>query len=82
MERDLDSIIDRAAAKLGYETIKDGQRETVKKFVKGNDVFVALPTGFGKSFCYAVLRFLLSSTIGWDALLQLQSLFVCLPYCL
>ena len=64
MERDLDSIIDRAAAKLGYETIKDEQRETVKKFVKGNDVFVALPTGFGKSFCYAVLPLVFDDWLG------------------
>ena len=36
-------------------TLKPQQREALLSFVLGKDVFVSLPTGFGKSFCYALL---------------------------
>ena len=35
--------------------MKDKQTEAVKSFVCGNDVFVSLPTGSGKSLCFALL---------------------------
>ncbi len=41
-----------AAAKLGF-TLRGRQKEAVSKFVHGQDVFVSLPTGYGKSVCYA-----------------------------
>ena len=31
------------------------QREAITEFVQGHDVFVCLPTGFGKSLCFALL---------------------------
>ena len=49
------TIISSAAAKLGYSQLKSVQHEVVTKFVSGKDVFVSLPTGSGKSLCYAVL---------------------------
>lgn len=45
----------KAARALGYEKLKKEQLEVVCSFIAGNDVFVALPTGFGKSLCYAIL---------------------------
>ena len=53
----LDSAIDAAAARLGYEEVKPEQREAVRGLVNGRDVFVALPTGFGKSLCHAAIGF-------------------------
>ena len=32
-----------------------GQRRAIHHFVSGREVFVSLPTGYGKSFCYALL---------------------------
>ena len=44
-----------AVLKLGYLNLKEKQHEVILSFVKGNDVFVSLPTGSGKSLCFAVL---------------------------
>ncbi len=44
-----------AAQSLGCDSLKKEQMEVVVKFVTGNDVFAILPTGFGKSLCYACL---------------------------
>ena len=40
---------------FGFEALKEKQRETVLSFLNGNDVFVSLPTGYGKSLIYGVL---------------------------
>ena len=41
--------------KLGYHKLKGKQEEVILAFVNSKDVFVSLPTGSGKSLCYAVL---------------------------
>ena len=38
-------------------TLKDEQTACVKAIYEGKDVFLWLPTGFGKSMCYEVLPF-------------------------
>ena len=43
-----------AAESVGYK-LKAEQKSVVSAFVGGRDVFVALPTGFGKSICYGCL---------------------------
>ena len=43
------------ALQVGCKKLKHTQNEVVKEFVSGRDVFVSLPTGSGKSLCYAVL---------------------------
>ena len=37
--------------------LKPQQQESVKSVYEGKDVFLWLPTGFGKSLCYEVLPF-------------------------
>ena len=35
--------------------VKDKQMDAIVSFMLGNDVFVSLPTGYGKSLIYAML---------------------------
>ena len=44
-----------AAASLGYSSLKPEQLLATSSFLEGNYVFVSLPTGYGKSLCYAAL---------------------------
>ena len=47
-------VISRAASVLGFSCLNDKQKEVISQFVAGNDVFVCLPTGFGKSICLPI----------------------------
>lgn len=53
-----------ASRAMGYERMKSEQLQIVQSFVTGHDVFGVLPTGYGKSLCYACL------TSVFDLLLQ------------
>ena len=44
------------ALSLGYCSLKREQTDIILYFIMGNDVFAVLPTGFGKSLCYACLH--------------------------
>lgn len=48
-------VIDKAAENLGYTQVKELQWKVITEIVNGRDVFAVLPTGFGKSLCYACL---------------------------
>ena len=52
MERVKECVTD-AAKELGYPEMKPEQLEVAASFIEGRDVFSVLPTGFGKSLCYA-----------------------------
>ena len=53
MVDDLRKIVEESFRMMGYEQVKLEQWTAIKAFVSGIDVFVALPTGFGKSLIYA-----------------------------
>ena len=51
----VEEALTRAAADLGYKELFPKQALVIRNFISGNDVFVSLPTGFGKSLCYCIL---------------------------
>lgn len=51
----LSALLQKIACQLGYESLKPEQELAVSYFIGGNDVFVSLPTGYGKSLCFAIL---------------------------
>ena len=55
-----------AAKDLGYPDLKPEQQDVVETFVKGHDVFAVLPTGFGKSLCFACLPISTSFWVVWE----------------
>ena len=50
-----------AFQRLGYDRPTEDQALAVRNFVLGCDVFVMLPTGSGKSLCYASLPYIFDS---------------------
>ena len=57
-----------AVARVGCSSLslKHEQKECIKCIFDGKDVFVWLPTGFGKSICYEVLPFMFDKKVGRD----------------
>jgi len=49
-----EEAITRSAEEIGL-TLKPKQLEAIQKFCSGKDVFVSLPTGYGKSVIYAIM---------------------------
>ena len=52
---EIERAVANAMRRVGLEEIKREQRRVIETFVSGKDVFVSLPTGYGKSFCYGLL---------------------------
>ena len=49
------TAIELATVDLGFRDLKPKQKEAITAFLSGNDVFVSLPTGYGKSVIYGIL---------------------------
>ena len=61
----MDRSISIALQRVGCPAIslKSEQRSCVESLYEGKDVFLWLPTGFGKSLCYEVLPFVLGDKL-------------------
>ena len=51
----IEAIARRVTAAAGYQSLKQEQVHAVVEFVSGHNVFVSLPTGFGKSLICGIL---------------------------
>ena len=52
---DVGEAVVKAGAAHDWPTLKEDQVLCITKFVEGNDVFCILPTGYGKTACFACL---------------------------
>ena len=60
----MEETIVQAVKNLRYTHVRKEQMKAIISFVNGKDVFVSLPMGFGKSFCYSVLPVLFNLIRG------------------
>ena len=54
----------KAAHRLGFSKLRRHQEAAAIAFIEGNDVFVSLPTGSGKTVCFAILPFAFDQLLG------------------
>ena len=54
-EEKLEAAVENAAKAIGIFGLKEEQKMVVCSLVSRNDIFVSLPTGHGKSICFARL---------------------------
>ena len=57
IEMDVELAILKAVEKMGLQKLKEKQHEAVRAFLSGSDVFLTVPTGYGKSIVFGLLPF-------------------------
>ena len=60
---ELEQAIKQSAEDLGFH-LKEKQQEAIVAFLQGQDTFVSLPTGYGKSAVYGVLPLIFDKLKG------------------
>ena len=58
------AAVEEATCFMNFLPLKPKQVEALQSFTSGHDVFVALPTGYGKSVIYAILPRLFDNLLG------------------
>ena len=64
LSTDQSEAIECAIHQLGLESLKPKQRDAIESYISGNDTFVVLPTGYGKSVVYAALPIIFDKLRG------------------
>ena len=65
-DKKMDAVIETTVQKLGYTEAKHLQTKSIKEFVSRNNVFVSVPTGYGKTVCYACLPLVFDTLHGHE----------------
>ena len=63
----INAAIERPVTEAGLEKLKAEQVQVIHQFVSGKDIFMSLPTGYGKSLCYALLPLVFDSLRSGDS---------------
>ena len=66
LSMDVESTLRAIGKRHGYVEIKEKQRDAILAFISGKDVFVLLPTGYRKLFCYQCLPLLFDILQGYE----------------
>ena len=51
---DLEAVVDEVMKALGYSSCKPEQRMAAVNILQGLDVFISVPTGYGKSAAFDI----------------------------
>ena len=57
-----DNLTEELKKHFGFDTFKGNQRAIIENVLAGNDTFVLMPTGGGKSLCYQLPSLMMQGT--------------------